>query len=94
VSRSHAALLRNDRGIWRVRDLGSRGTTLNDEPVPASGAELRGGDKLCLAEAELTFLEPSEEQRRAIAKRRTVPGRIIHPGATLLLLSIFQVFWA
>lgn len=95
VSRSHAALLRNDRGIWRVRDLGSRcGTALNDEPVPASGAELRHGDKLRLAEAELTFLEPSEEQRRAIAQRRTAPGRSIHPGVTLLLLSIFQVFLA
>lgn len=95
VSRSHAALQRNDRGVWRVYDLGSRGgTARNGEAVASSGAEIRSGDELRLAGTVMRFLEPSREQLQDIAQRRTVPGRAVHPGVTLLMLSIFQIFLA
>ncbi len=95
VSRSHAALQRNDRGVWLIYDLGSKGgTERNGEAVSSSGTEIRSGDELRLAGAVLRFLEPSREQLQDISQRRTVPGRAVHPGVTLLMLSIFQIFLA
>ena len=95
VSRSHAAIIRNARGVWLLHGLDAKGgSTVNGKAVPPEGAELQDGDKIALADAKFRFLLPDKKQRKELAKRRTAPGRSVRPGVSLLLLSLFQAFLA
>jgi len=91
VDRSHAALLRQDRGGWQITDLDSRtGTRVNGETVDGSRS-VKDGDRLSLGQVSLVFHELSDDQRRALQRYRAEPGRRVSPGATLVLLSVLQV---
>lgn len=95
VSRSHAALMRDGRGSWRVADLGSQGGTfVNDEPVDEDGVLLENGDELRLSGVRLFFSELDAQALAELARGRTPPGRWLHPGVTFLILSLFQVLLA
>jgi len=92
VDRSHAALLRQDRGGWQITDLDSRtGTRVNGETVDGSRS-VKDGDRLSLGQVSLVFHELSDDQRRALQRYRAEPGRRVSPGATLVLLSVLQGF--
>lgn len=61
VSRTHAALERSG-GETRVTDLGSsNGTTINGEPVDATGRRLHSGDIVRFGAVELRFRLPEGE---------------------------------
>lgn len=91
ISRIHAVLSRNDKGIWKIYDIASRsGVYVNKEKVPLHGLEVKNGDKIRLASVTLGFADVTEGELRAISASRTSAGAIINPGATLLLLSLFQ----
>lgn len=92
VDRSHAALLRHENGTWQVTDLGSKaGVRLNGHVIRES-RELSDGDSLRLGQVSVRFHELSEEQRRSISRYRAEPGHRVSPGATLVLLTLFQGF--
>lgn len=93
VSRIHAVLMRNDKGIWKVFDIASKkGVFVNRERVTMFGTEVRHGDRIQIGSTKLTFVEANESDLRYIDERRTSAGTAISPVGTLLLLSLFQAF--
>ena len=91
VSRSHAALIRSDKGLWTVYNLDAKnGFAVNGQAVEDE-AEIESGDTLSLADVNLTFTALSENERLALSEGRTAPGRFIRPGLTLFILTVFQM---
>lgn len=91
ISRIHAVLIRNDKGVWRIFDMNSRGGVyVGKEKVPAKGLEVKNGDKIRLASVTLGFADVTEGELRKVSEGRTAAGASINPAATLLLLSLFQ----
>ena len=90
VSRSHAALIRDDRGEWVLYPLQAKnGVLLNGElitdPVP-----VWEGDRFDMGGLVVSFMPATEEELRAQAERRTKPGRRFSQGLTLVLVTLFQ----
>ncbi len=95
AARSHASLIRSEDGQWRLYDLDKGGVTLyNGFSVPPEGVILRDGDDFTLGQTDLRFIDLTEEERAILATRRKSPGRIIRPGATLMMLTLFQAILA
>ena len=95
VSRSHAALIRNDKSAWTLYDLDAKsGTFINGEPVGGDGQIIISGDRITLANVDVTFQSISEAERKSLSEQRTAPGRYIHPGATFFILTVFQAVLA
>lgn len=93
VSRIHAVLIRNDKGIWKVFDIASKkGVFVNRERVSLKGVEVHHGDRIQIGSTKLAFVEANESDLEYIAERRTSAGTFISPAGTLLLLSLFQSF--
>lgn len=93
VSRTHAALIRDGKGVWTLYDLGSKGgIQVNGESAEA--AELRDGDRLTLAGVNLVFMDLNEEERLSLSRHRREPGRTIWPGVTFFILTMFQLLLA
>ena len=93
VSRIHAAMIRNDKGIWKIFDIASKkGVFVNRERVTINGLEVRHGDKIQIGNTKLAFIEANDSDLEYVDERRTSAGAYISPTATLLLLSIFQAF--
>ena len=91
VSRNHAAVIRDDRGTWRVYDLNSKsGVSLNGKYVAGSAA-LKNGDILVLGGAELVFVVMGKARQALRAKERERPGKDVRTSGTLLYLTAFQV---
>ncbi|MCD8342465.1 MAG: FtsW/RodA/SpoVE family cell cycle protein [Clostridiales bacterium] len=90
VSRSHAALIRDDRGRWMLHPLNAKnGVTLNGIPVTDS-VQLAPQDRIGFGGVEARFLPLTEEEERRQMERRTRPGRFLSPSVTLLLLTLVQ----
>lgn len=90
VSRSHAAVCRDDGGDWTLYPLQSRnGILLNgqrvDGPVP-----LERGDVIAVGGAELYFFPAGTQEEAALAEQRAKAGRAVSAAATLWLLTGFQ----
>ena len=91
VSRSHAAITRDDSGRWTVFPLSGK------NPVYCNGERIQGshsleeGDELTLGGLSMTFFPSTQEEERQQAARRTRPGREISPTKTLLLVTLFQI---
>lgn len=95
ISRTHAAILRDDTGHWLLYDLNSAGGTAVDGiPVPQEGAILRDCQDFTLAGVELRFIDLNETERDHLEQRRTRPGGVVHPGLSLLLLTVIQILLA
>ena len=93
VSRIHAAMIRNDKGVWRIFDIASKkGVFVNRERVTINGLEVRHGDRIQIGNTKLAFIEANESDLEYVDERRTSAGAFISPTATLLLLSLFQAF--
>ncbi len=91
VSRTHAALTRDDMGHWSVMDLGSKGGTRVrgreiDEPTA-----LRSGDSVEFGGVSCTFVASTAKDERDRAKLRQRPGVRIRPGITLMMLTLFTL---
>lgn len=90
VSRSHAVLSRNAKGEWFLYPLLSKnGVCVNGTPV-AEKTQLHPQDFIRFADVETNFLPSTVEEERAQAARRTRPGKVFSPFATLLLVTLFQ----
>ena len=94
VSRSHAAIIRDDKGNWILYDLTSSGM-LDVNGIDVEGdAEILDRDMLALGGVELSFMSLTESERLSHGESRTRPGRFIRPGVTLFQLTVFQTVLA
>ena len=93
LSRSHAAIIRDDKGNWRVYDVESKtGVIVNDEKTEgARGAPLCNGDVLELGGVRLVFVAIDKTSEYEQAAQRTRPGRVFKQRTTLLLVTEFQI---
>ncbi len=88
VSRTHAAVMRDDKGDWTLFPLQTKnGTFLNGEEV-AESVSLETGDVIGLGGLELFFYPAIED--KAGKKRQSVYKRQLSPNRTLTLLTFFQ----
>ncbi len=89
ISRSHAVLTRYDDGSWTVSDVGSRGGVfVNGRRTNMAAITIH--DVISLGGIEM-YLEPITHRQEVLqASSRTRAGRDYAPGATLLLLTVFQ----
>ena len=93
VSRTHAVLTRNDRGIWQVYDIFARsGVWVNGVRVGEHGLRVNDRDVINLGGVCVRFQEISPEKREKLEEKRSAPGRGVSPAVTLLELTLFQLF--
>ncbi len=93
ISRTHAALIRSDRGDWTVLDLHSTGgVSVNGNMVLR--AEIHDGDKLSLADRKLSFISLTDKERASLSDVRTAPDEVRRPAFGFLLLTVFQAILA
>lgn len=90
ISRQHAVLTRYDDGSWSISDVGSKGG-IEVNGVPVSFHALQFGDVISLGGVTFTLVPITREQETIQAQARTRPGRVVHPGMTLLLLTVFEL---
>lgn len=91
VGRTHAALVRSDRGLWHVYDLGSGGGTANGATADTGdGLTVRDGDTLFFAEAAAVFRPLDNDALLEKSGQRSMPGQFVSPAVTLLILTVFQ----
>ena len=94
VSRSHAALLRDDKGNWKLQPLQTKnGTRLNGKKVTHT-VPVKTGDVIDLGGIGLSFYAISEKEEREQAMRWGVAERPLSPGRTLGYLTVFQIMMA
>ncbi len=91
VSRTHAALTRDDMGRWSVMDLGSKGGTRVRGREIEGPTAIRSGDSVEFGGVECTFVASTVRDEKDMAKARLRPGLRIRPAATMLLLTLFTL---
>ena len=93
VRRTHAVLRRNDKGVWKIFDVFSRGGVLvNGTVIGKDGLRVTDGDVISLAGNRLRFLDTDPAKRKRLEDARSPVGRRISPALTLLELTTFQLF--
>lgn len=92
VSRAHGTLTRDNDGVWRYMDLGSKnGASLNGHRIASnSEVELKAGDSLMLGKVECTLYPISIEERRNNIRHRAHDTVLVSPWPSLVALTIFQ----
>lgn len=91
VSRSHIALLRDDKGNWKLQPLQTKnGTRMNGKKVEHT-VPVKTGDIIDLGGLPLEFYAISDAEEREQAMRHGVAERPLSPGKTLGWLSVFQI---
>lgn len=97
LSRSHAAVIRDDKGSWHVHDLASKsGVKVNGKDV-SGRAPLKNGDILTLGGVELVFVAADaasvsmHEKERARQQKQRRRETTLRPAGTLVYLTVFQV---
>ena len=72
VSRQHAAVQRDENGLWTIYSLGGKGgVTVNDKPVKYQKA-ITVGDKVSVAASRFTFSPPAS--RNCAARANSAGG--------------------
>lgn len=91
VSRSHVALLRDDKANWKLQPLQSKnGTKVNGKNVEHT-VPVKTGDVITLGGLPMEFYSISDEEEREQAMRWGVAERPLSPGRTLGYLTVFQI---
>ena len=92
ISRSHAVLSRNDRGVWKICDIVSKsGVWVNGVKVGSAGGQVRNGDVINLGGQVLRFHSLTAADRQNNEAGRTSAGSKVSPTATLLELTGLQL---
>lgn len=95
VERAHAALVRSDRGHWRIYDLGTDGGTANGAVRDSGdGLALHDGDTLFFSDVSAVFHPLDQTALLECSAQRATPGQYISQSLTLLLLTVFQALLA
>jgi pSer/pThr/pTyr-binding forkhead associated (FHA) protein len=88
VSRKHAELARDDRGLYRLRDLDSaNGTFLDGKPVGKEPVLVPEGAKLRFGDVELLFRRPPRGPTSA-ARQKILVGAL---GAAIIAVAVATV---
>lgn len=91
VARTHAALIRSDKGDWTLHNLDPNGgCSVGRQRDEGRGIPVRDGAAVHIADVNLTFHDLSEKQRAAVSSSRSAPGILVSPGLTMLALTVFQ----
>lgn len=91
VSRSHIALLRDDKGNWKLQPLQSKnGTKVNNHTIRHT-VSLQSGDIITVGGVPLSFYAISDEEEQEQAMHLGVAERPLSPGKTLGHLTVFQL---
>ena len=93
LSRNHAAVIRDDKGNWRVYDVeSSSGVIVNGSKIEgADGEPIKTGDVLSLGGVDLVFVPIDKKSEYEQAAKRTRPGKVFRQRTTLIFLSEFQL---
>lgn len=91
VSRSHAAICRDDAGAWTVYPLNTASGVLLNGKHTYTASPLHAGDSIAVGGVELYFFPASETDEAKQAQKRTKAGKTVSPAVTLVLLTVFQV---
>ena len=90
VSRTHAAICRNESAQWRVFPLNSRsGVLLNGKHIFSPQA-LQPGDSIAVGGVELFFFPATEQDEAQQAQNRAKAGTRFSPSVGLWLLTLIQ----
>lgn len=93
VSKNHAVLTRYDDGSWSLTDIGSRGAVkVNGKKVNVCA--LKYGDVISLGGVEMILAPTTAAEAEEEAEYREESSRILSPGFTLFLLTLFQLLTA
>jgi len=92
VSRSHAALIREEDDKWSVCDLKSTGGIAVNGNAVTDKTPVSPGDKIRLADVEMTLLPLPDDKRGTSAI--SAPRPAVNPAMTLFLLTLFQMLSA
>lgn len=90
ISRSHAALIRDDKGQWEIFPLQAKNGVLVNGALILEPQPVQEGDLFDMGGLVLSFLPATEDELHAQAQRRTKPGRRFSQGITLFLVTLFQ----
>ena len=93
VSRNHGTLTRDNSGVWKYMDLGSKnGASVNGRRVrPNAEVQLKVGDRLQLGGAVCTLFPISIEERRNNIQFRQEDTVVASPWPSLVALTVFQI---
>ena len=91
VSRSHGALIRDDRGNWTVYDLSSRTGIEIDHRRVKQSAPIRSGQVITVGGLDMVFLPIGPEGEREQARARRYRYNPVSQGFTLFLLTLLQL---
>ena len=93
LSRSHAVMIRDDKGNWSIYDVESKtGLAVNGVKTKGSaGAGIMTGDVITLGGVQLVFVAIDKKSEYEQAGKRTRPGRVFRQRTTLLVVTGFQL---
>lgn len=91
LSRSHAAVIRDIKGLWRLYDLGSKSGVLLNGKMITDRAIIKNGDLITLGGVDLAFVTVGAAEQETHTSERARPGKFVKPSATLALLTLFQI---
>ena len=94
LSRSHLALIRDDRANWKAIDLGAKSGVLVNGRRIAGESAVKKGDVLGMGGVEVALLELLPEEISAQRENRTKPGWWIRPSGIFTFVTLFQAFLA
>lgn len=90
VSRSHAAVCRDETGKWQVYPLNAKSGVLHNGQRVFTPSPLRPGDSIAVGGVELYFFPANQTDEVLQAQKRTRAGRKVSAPVTLMLLTLFQ----
>ncbi len=91
VSRTHAAICRDESGQWKIYPINTRSGVLLNGKRAFDPAPLHAGDSIAVGGVELFFFPSTEDDEAIHSQKRTRPGKRISPTVTLWILFFFQV---
>ena len=93
LSRTHAAVIRDAKGNWKVYDIeSSTGVVVNGEKIrKLDGVPIKTGDIISFGGVQLVFISTDRTSEVEQAAKRTRPGRVFRQRTTLIFLTEFQV---
>ena len=90
VSRNHANLCRNDRGVWRVYPVNTKSGVLVNGERTYGPTEVKLGDTIAVGGISLYFFPADTAEEIELNRGRTDPGKLVSRAGTLWLLTLFQ----
>jgi len=93
ISRNHAALIRDEKGNWKVYNIESKsGVVVNGKKIEnEEGIPVNSGDTIELGGVALKFIAADNTDEYEQAASRTRPGQYYKQHTTLIYLTEFQL---